>query len=487
MSRRSSHVGVRKYTWRPMRPGPHERRVEALQRHVGRPDEVDLVLARLRRLEPQRDLPDLARHEVHRVQERVQAVGDDALGHRRVVDAVHHHEQRVERQPAAAHARDHHLLDRPRELLVERRVRVAALGLALAEHLLAPRRVLDDDVVREVLEAGLGPVGEAAAAERLPAHADRVDLVDEDDALAAPLGRLLARAPREEADEHSVHPDEGLREAGAWDGHERAVEGRRDRLGEHRLAGARRAEEHDAALALAAGLDELLARLPEGDDAGDLLARLLLAADVAELDAPVRVTWLVDLDLLGAEEQQRAEQDQEVGEEEDQDDRQVAERDGRERGHRVAERVDAGADRPRLAADDVDRHRHGDQDAEEDEEPDDAAVLLAPVPEAPPRDDVVALELLLGAVERRARDEHVGDDVDQSAEGGDREDRQDDRDAERQIGRPVEQREEDGARDDRDRGRHAIQPAPLVGQGERLRDTLPAGGGGKLLGQGSRG
>ena len=90
---------------------------------------------------------------------------------------------------------------------------------------------------------------------------------------------------------------------------------RGDRLGEHRLAGARRADEQQAALGLAAGLAELLARLPERDDAGDLLLGLGLAADVLEPHAPVRVARLVALHLLEPEEQQRAEEDREVDEE----------------------------------------------------------------------------------------------------------------------------------------------------------------------------
>ena len=88
------------------------------------------------------------------------------------------------------------------------------------------------------------------------------------------------------------------------------------RLREHRLAGARRAEEEQAALALAAGVLELLARLPQADDARDLALGLGLAAHVVELDAPVGVAGLVALDLLDAEEQQRAEEDQEVDQEE---------------------------------------------------------------------------------------------------------------------------------------------------------------------------
>ena len=93
----------------------------------------------------------------------------------------------------------------------------------------------------------------------------------------------------------------------------------RDRLGHHRLAGARRAVEEQAALALAAGLLEDLARLPEGDDAPDLLLRLGLAADVVELDAPFGVARLEALDLRDAHQQQRAHEDEEVREEEEDD------------------------------------------------------------------------------------------------------------------------------------------------------------------------
>ena len=73
---------------------------------------------------------------------------------------------------------------------------------------------------------------------------------------------------------------------GAGDGHERAVEVGGDRLRQHRLAGTGSAEEQQAALALAAGLLELLARLPQPDDARDLFLRLGLTADVLHLHAP---------------------------------------------------------------------------------------------------------------------------------------------------------------------------------------------------------
>ena len=225
--------------------------------------------------------------------------------------------------------------DRAGQLLDRRRVdRPARLGAHL-EHALAPGGGLEHEVAvpgqralraEEQLVVHRRAVQRLEArAERLAAHADGVDLVDEDDALAAPLAREPLGLEGEVADEHRVHPDEGLREAGARDRHERAVERGGDALGEHRLAGAGGAEEEHAALALAARLLELLARLPQRDDARDLLLRLRLAADVGELDAPVRVARLVALDLAGAEQQQRAEQDQEVREEEDEDDRQVAE------------------------------------------------------------------------------------------------------------------------------------------------------------------
>ena len=152
----------------------------------------------------------------------------------------------------------------------------------------------------------------ATTAERVSAHADRVDLVDEDDALAAPFPREALRLAREIANEDRVEPDERLREAGARDGHERRVEPGCDRLREHRLAGAGRAEEEQAALALAARLLEALAGLPEGDDAPDLLLRLGLAANVLELHAPFGVTGLVAADLRDAHGEHRAQEDQEV-------------------------------------------------------------------------------------------------------------------------------------------------------------------------------
>jgi hypothetical protein len=96
------------------------------------------------------------------------------------------------------------------------------------------------------------------ALQRLPAHADGVDLVDEDDALTAPLGGQLARLAGQELDRERVHADEHPGESRPGDGHEGAVEVGRDGLRDHRLPGARGAEEQQSALALAGRLLELL-------------------------------------------------------------------------------------------------------------------------------------------------------------------------------------------------------------------------------------
>ena len=64
----------------------------------------------------------------------------------------------------------------------------------------------------------------SGAAQRLAAHADGIDLVDEDHAGAAPLAGELARLADQEHDDDDVHPYERLREAGARHRHDRRVE-----------------------------------------------------------------------------------------------------------------------------------------------------------------------------------------------------------------------------------------------------------------------
>src|SRR6476659_662862 len=165
-----------------------------------------------------------------------------------------------------------------------------------------------------------------------------VDLVDEDDALPAPLAREPLRLAREVADEDRVEPDERLGEARARDGDERRVEARGDRLREHGLAGAGRAEEEQAAFPLAAGALEALTGLPQRDDAADLLLRLGLPANVLELHAPLGVAGLVAADLRDAHREHRAHEDQEVEEEEER------QRDERPEGLRVPDHAQAVPD-----------------------------------------------------------------------------------------------------------------------------------------------
>jgi hypothetical protein len=150
--------------------------------------------------------------------------------------------------------------------------------------------------------------------QRLAAHPDRVDLVDEHDALAAPLASQLLRLVRQVLDDESVHADEHLREAGTRDRDERAVEAGCDRLRDHRLACSRRSEEQQPPLTLAAGLLELLSRLPERDHARDLLFGLGLTADVVDLHAPAGVARLVAADAADRHQQERTEQDEHVDE-----------------------------------------------------------------------------------------------------------------------------------------------------------------------------
>src|SRR5439155_15752095 len=201
------------------------------------------------------------------------------------------------------------------------------------EHPLAPLLVLADEIAARVdgtpgtvvlrlpatSQARRHPAGPPAT-EGLAPHAGGVDLVDEDDALAAPFARELLRLAREEADDDRVDADKGCREARAGDRDERRVEAGGDRLREHRLAGTRRAVEEQAALALAAGALEHLARLPQRDDAAHFLLGFGLPADVVEPDAPFGVAGLVAADLRDAHQEQRAHEDEEVREEEEADD-----------------------------------------------------------------------------------------------------------------------------------------------------------------------
>jgi hypothetical protein len=418
-------------------------------------------------------------------------VGEEAAHHRRGVHAVHLHEQLVERHAAAHHPAHHAAGKDAREALPEalhdRRVERARALRARREQLLAPRARLEDQVAAGVQRAvrtvegevveGLHAVVErpadaagarhrGALPERLAAQADGVDLVDEDDALPAPLAREATRAGDHQRDDDHVHADEHLREARARHRHDRRVEARRDALREHRLAGARRADEQQAALGLAAGLAELLARLPQGDHARDLLLLLALPAHVVEVHAPVGVAGLVALELAHRHQHHRAEEDPEVDQEQQRQLQQQHQQ--RPAGVAVAPAEDA-ADAVQRAAQvvrvaenflhDVDRDEQRQEGARD---PEDVAEQLAPVPQAPPRASVLGQFGLVDALQARARDQAVRHDVDQPAEGDHAEERPDQRPEQAPAVAAVEQDEQHRARQQRDERRRAAEPAPLA-------------------------
>ena len=211
-----------------------------------------------------------------------------------------------------------------------RRTRPRALRRSLGEEPLAPLALLEDQIAGRVERAELpeeerswrlggDEAGECPPAPPCPPSASRrrpdgVDLVDEDDALPAPLAREPLRAAGEDADDDRVDPDERRREAGARDRDERRVEPGRERLREHGLPRTRRTQEEEPALPLASRTLERLARLPDRDDAAHLLLRLRLPANVGELHAPLGVARLEGLDLGEVHEQERPEEDREVHE-----------------------------------------------------------------------------------------------------------------------------------------------------------------------------
>ena len=144
---------------------------------------------------------------------------------------------------------------------------------------------LDQDLVEGLL-ALVVAAAEAGAA----LAADRVDLVDEDDARRVALGLVeqVADAARADADEH-------LDELRAGDAEERHAGLTRDGAGHQGLAGAGRPDQQDAARDARAERVELLRVLQELDDFLELCLGLVDAGHVVERD-----------DRLVAEEHPRA-------------------------------------------------------------------------------------------------------------------------------------------------------------------------------------
>ena len=238
----------------------------------------------------------LARGEQRRFVDEVGEVG--AAEARRAAGDGHRLDVVGQRHPAHVHAQD--LLAAPHvgqaddDLAVEaaraqqRRVEhVGAVGRGDHDHAFAAFEPvhLDEQLVERLL-ALVVPAAEAGAA----MAADRVDFVDEDDARRVLLGLLehVAHAAGADADEH-------LDEVGTGDREERHLRFAGDRLGEQRLAGARRADHQHAARDLAAELLELAGVAQELDELGHFLLRFVATGDVGEGDL-----GLVFVEQLGA-------------------------------------------------------------------------------------------------------------------------------------------------------------------------------------------
>ena len=131
---------------------------------------------------------------------------------------------------------------------------------------------LDEDLVQRLL-ALVVAAAEAGAA----LAADRVDLVDEDDA-----GRVALRLVEQVAHARGADADEHLDELGAADREEGHAGLAGDGAGEQRLAGTGRADQQDAARDAGAQRDELLRVLEELDDLLQLFLRFIHAGDVDE-------------------------------------------------------------------------------------------------------------------------------------------------------------------------------------------------------------
>ena len=185
--------------------------------------------------------------------------------------------------------------------LVDEHLAIEAAGAEQRriEHLGPVGRAHDDDALARVEAVHLGEqlierlLALLVAAERaLHAHlAERVELVDEDDARRLGFGLL-----KQIADAGGADADEHLDELGSAQAEERHVRLAGDGARQQRLAGAGRADEQHALRNPAAEVRVLLRVLQELDDLLQLLLRLVDAGDVGEAD----LHFVVGVDLRAA-------------------------------------------------------------------------------------------------------------------------------------------------------------------------------------------
>ena len=210
------------------------------------------------------------------------------------------------------------------------------------EHVFAVRRGHPDDAVvaghavhldEQLIERDFLFAGAVRAS---AASAERVELVDEDDAGrgVARLLRELAHAARSDADVHLV-------EVGARGDDHRAPGFAGDGAGEQRLAGAWRTDEQHALGAMRAHCEEALGSLEIGDDVAQVGLRFARAADVAEREMPRRGRGC---EAIGAE---RATMVERVGDEQREHENEAAELDEALGGAGV--RLDYANERSRCA------------------------------------------------------------------------------------------------------------------------------------------
>ncbi len=146
------------------------------------------------------------------------------------------------------------------------------------------------------LVQGLLALVVAAAQAGAALAADGVDFIDEDDA-----GRVLLGVLEHVAHAGRAHADEHFDEIGARDAEERHLGLAGDALGQQRLAGARGADQQQAARDAPAQLLEFLRVLQEIDDFLDFFLRFVATRNVGESDLVVVLVEHARLALAEAE------------------------------------------------------------------------------------------------------------------------------------------------------------------------------------------